>query len=326
MDNENFDLLIERYLNKETSSDENEQIENWLDENEPENTQWKSLSNAKRKAWLGNLYLEVIQKTESNSDLRTEPRKINVWRTVAAIAAILILALTLTLNWDVSRRKVAAADMKSVSIPQNQKKKVLLPDGSSVWINASSDLKFPESFKGNTREVYLTGEAYFDIKHNSGKPFIVHTGRIKTQVLGTAFNVNARGNSEKIIVTVTRGKVSVSDEDHLLAYVMPNQQLTYDLKVRKEYKTKVNAVESISWQGEQYFDNVTFGEAARQLEEHFKVRIDFSNQNIQNCRFSGTYLNSDDIDRVLRLICAFNKATYIKKENGDILIDGKGCN
>jgi ferric-dicitrate binding protein FerR (iron transport regulator) len=81
-----------------------------------------------------------------------------------------------------------------------------LPDGSKVVLNANSKLEYPPGFSNNTREVYLDGEAYFDIAHDPGKPFIVHTGSISTRVLGTAFNINAYRSQQFVEVTVTRVK------------------------------------------------------------------------------------------------------------------------
>jgi ferric-dicitrate binding protein FerR (iron transport regulator) len=86
-----------------------------------------------------------------------------------------------------------------------------------VWLNAASSLEFPDKFSGSKREVYLTGEAFFDVKHSDKSPFLIHTKNITTTVVGTAFNIKAYVNQKVIIVSVSRGKVKVSRDDQLIA-------------------------------------------------------------------------------------------------------------
>lgn len=333
MNRHDIELLLDRYLNKETSALENEQVENWLIENEPENAQWKSLDNAARDQWMSNLFSE-IQTTisiPSNTPLSIKspimPTRMPLWRSIAAVAAMLTVFITLFMNWPAVQDGINPVKVATLSVPENEKKQITLADGSVVWINSLTELRYPKTFSGHTREVYLSGEAYFDIRHNASKPFIVHTGQVITTVLGTAFNINAGKNSDRVIVTVTRGKVSVADQDHFLGYITPNQQLNYNLNSKEEIKTTVDAEKVAGWQGDLHFDDITFENAASILEARFKVRIGFSNDKVKNCRFSGTSLNGDNsLEQILKIICAFNQATYTHNKNGSITIDGRGCN
>src|SRR5690606_2859673 len=96
------------------------------------------------------------------------------------------------------------------SVNSNEHRLLHLPDGSTVIVGVGSKLNYPSSFDSlRTREVYLEGQAYFDIRHNPQKPFIIHTGKVATTVLGTSFNIKAWPEDQDITVTVTRGKVRV---------------------------------------------------------------------------------------------------------------------
>src|SRR5690606_6204958 len=101
---------------------------------------------------------------------------------------------------------------------------IKLPDGSTVLLNDDSELSYSLPFDDGPREVTLKGEAFFDIIHDNNKPFIVRTGNISTNVLGTAFNINARNRN--VVVTVERGLVQVSDETQALSLVHPDERLT----------------------------------------------------------------------------------------------------
>jgi len=328
-----MEQLLDRYLKGETSPSENEVVEKWLIENEPESTEWKRLDKPARDQWMSMIFND-IQATIAKSDqpllqrptVHAKQKTVLLWRKVVAAAAILAVLLSLFLYFPVRQTGQNAANLAVLSVPVNQKKKITLDDGSIIWVNSLTELRYPKKFAGSTREVYLSGEAYFDIHHDASKPFIVHTGDVKTTVLGTAFNINASKNLSTVVVTVTRGKVSVADQSRVLGYIIPNQQLTYDLKNRKELKRTIDAQSVIAWQGDLYFDDITFYNAALLLQQRFNVRIGFANTQIKSCRFSGTALKGDNLDQILKVICAFNHAVFIHNADGSITIDGKGCN
>src|SRR5207248_3097180 len=109
------------------------------------------------------------------------------------------------------------ARAESYAIPVAWTRHIVLPDSSTVVLHAGSRLLFPEAFSVNTREVTLVGEAYFDIVHREAQPFIIHTGQLKTTVLGTAFNIRAYDSSQEVMVSVTKGRVRVESGNQVLA-------------------------------------------------------------------------------------------------------------
>ena len=253
-------------------------------------------------------------------------RKHDSWLKVAAVVAFIIVSgagLYLFLD---SQTSFVASQQADAEVAQ-QHQFIKLPDGSKVILNNNSKLEFPDSFSGkNSREVYLTGEAFFDIAHDAAKPFIVHTGKISTAVLGTAFNIKAYPDQDDITVTVTRGRVKVSNEARVLGILSPDDQITFNKNSEKSTQHAVQSKEVITWaEKDIYFDDVSMLEAAKQLEERFQTKIDFSNENIKACRFTATFVKGEDLHQILDVICAFNQAKYTLNENGNIEVSCSGC-
>ncbi|MCD0488976.1 FecR domain-containing protein [Pedobacter sp. MC2016-14] len=225
----------------------------------------------------------------------------------------------------VALQSKAVAKAKLNKVTADEHRKIKLPDGSTVVLNNNSTLEFPEDFVGGRREVILKGEGYFDIKHNPDKPFVVYAGKIKTTVLGTAFNINAYGDKQDVVVTVTRGKVMVQDESKTIGIIVPDQQIVYNKIQMKSLVMPVMAKKSIAWQERDlFFDEVTMEEAAGELSRYFNVKISFANEASKECRFTGTFLRGEGLEEILKVITSFNHTTY-QKESGGFLISGNGC-
>jgi transmembrane sensor len=248
------------------------------------------------------------------------------WMKVAAAVALALLAGAVWYgNTPLKNESQSIAQASQPSASEHQFLK--LPDGSTVVLNAGSHLEYPSSFDGTgRREVLLRGEGYFDIKHDATKPFIVRTGNLTTTVLGTAFNIKAYDDEENITVTVTRGKVQVSDEGRTLGVITPNQQITFDKLDRQSQQRSVDSNNAIAWKSHDiFFDDITLQEAAAQLEARFHVNIRFENEKTGHCRFTATFLNGEDLDQILHIICEFNGANYVRDAAGNMLIKGDGC-
>jgi ferric-dicitrate binding protein FerR (iron transport regulator) len=202
---------------------------------------------------------------------------------------------------------------------------IKLPDGSSVLLNNNSTLDYT-TFTKDSREVILSGEAYFDIARDKKHPFIIRTGKLHTTVLGTAFNIRAYPEENDVTVTVTRGKVEVEMEDKTLGIITPNQQISFNKQNGSTVQQQVHADSILVWkQNDLVFDNTNFEEAAVIISNRFNVTVTFANELLKNCRFTASFLNENNIDQVLTVLCDVNNATYEKK-NDLIIINGEGCN
>ena len=328
MDRNILETLFDRYLKGETSPQENELIENWLDKNNNSHSPWQRFSQSQKDQWLNDVFRQIQNDTQVNEPKTVvKPKLKQLWLRIGATAAVLAICFSLYFGMPLFQSRLHPVKFGILKVPASQKKAITLADGSRIWVNAGSELRYPKTFSGKKREVYLSGEAYFDIHHDVTKPFIIHTGNLSTTVLGTAFNIKEDKNKHTIQVTVTRGKVSVADGQRLLGVLIPNQQIRFNTLKAEAFQSRVNANEVISWQqSDLHFEDVSFGQAIAQLEQHFNVKITISNPKLKNCRFTGTSLNGEELNKILKVMCAFNNANYQTKSDGSILIDGEGCN
>jgi transmembrane sensor len=328
MNNSRLEFLFHRYLSGICTQEEELELIQYL--NESNDPQVKHLLN---ELWNHSSDRLPAERSEQilNSILSPPPkvvplqRKSYVWRRAAAIIGFIALsgaAYYQFNNAPSSERSVAPL----AEIPQHHQY-LKLPDGSTVILNNDSKLEYPHSFNDkSTREVYLTGEGFFDISHDDAKPFVVHTGKVNTTVLGTAFNVKAYPEQNDITVTVTRGKVKVTDEVKLLGILTPDEQIIFHKSNHQARLETVKSNEVIEWtEKDIFFDDVSMLEAAKQLEERFHVKITFKNDNIKNCRFTATFIRGEDLNQILDVICEFNQAQYSADESGDIQVSGNGC-
>ncbi len=259
-------------------------------------------------------------------------RNHGVWLKVAA-AVLILFAGTFTWRYLTTRSAVpekagtteALALQKDKPSPVNKKQTIHLPDGSTAILNADSHLDYPSAFTGKTREIYLSGEAYFDIKHDPSKPFLVHTGKIVTRVLGTAFDIRAYPGDETIKVTVTRGKVQVWKENKSLGLITANQQISFSKTTEKAIQKTVDSKALVAWKPEEVaFNDISMVDAAKRIAERFNVQVEFANPQIKNCRITATFSEDDMLDEMLTVICGVTKCEFTI-QNNKIIINGKGC-
>lgn len=245
---------------------------------------------------------------------------------VSAAAAILIIGCVVTYNLFFQKPDAKLRVANIYYTKKSDNTLIHLPDGSVAIVMKGSHLTYPSSFNDlKTREVYLDGQAYFDIKHNSKKAFIVHTGKLQTTVLGTAFNIKALKDDKFIVVTVSRGKVSVGDKKKVFGTITPNQQIIFDkAKANTELKTVV-ATNFAFWQTEDLlFDDVNMKEASIILKDRFNVDFVYADQGIEDSRFTTTFKHTESLDHILKIICEYNGATYnYDKERSLITIENK---
>lgn len=268
------------------------------------------------------------EKEERIIPIRTVTEK---WRWVAA-AAVLVIAVSA--GWWVSRQLPEAPPQQSVAIEQAESPSVIhsgkqfvrLPDGSTVLLNANSRLSYPASFGTLSREVVLVGEGYFDVRHNPSKPFKVLTGDVTTTVLGTAFNVKAYPDDEEIEVTVTRGKVNVEGGRGSFGIIKEDQQIAVNTATHDFVQTNVKAETAVEWQRKYLIlDDVSLEEAARIIGHKYKVEITLADQKLKACRISATFLNGENLEQVLTVVCGVVHSTFDILPDGSAEIVGKGC-
>ncbi|MDP4149204.1 MAG: FecR domain-containing protein [Bacteroidota bacterium] len=192
---------------------------------------------------------------------------------------------------------------------------VVLPDGTMVWLNSGSRIKYDKNFGAGLREINLTGEAFFDVAHNAQTPFVIHTARIDIKVLGTRFNVKSYPSDNTTEATLIRGSIEVSIKDRPSEKIIlkPNEKLVvanddstlhrtlpgHHAAVKDEslvsickptYETNTGAVIETSWvDNKLIFQDEEFGELAIKMERWYGISIHFDNADLEKLQFTGSF-------------------------------------
>lgn len=197
--------------------------------------------------------------------------------------------------------KVNKIIYNTIETPKGGKFQVKLPDGSKVWLNAASSLRFPTSFSGNKREVELIGEAYFEVAHDSSKVFQVNARNQVVQVLGTHFNINAYQDEPTVNTTLLEGSVRVSDlHSHISQLLKPGEQSKLSEQI--EVINLKNTNEAVAWKdGYFQFDEADIKTVMRQIERWYDVSIVYEG-NLPDYKFGGEIERSLSLLQVLKIL------------------------
>jgi transmembrane sensor len=211
--------------------------------------------------------------------------------------------------------------------PKGQKSVLLLEDGTKVWLNTDSRLSYAKDFSsGETRNVHLEGEAFFEVASNPAKPFIVHTSALNIQVLGTAFNVKAYQEEKTIETTLVHGKVCIKPlqgkrRDIIL---VPNQKAIFTKALNSINVEDVNTASSGAWRKDQLvFDEVPFDNVILELERWYSIKIHIKGKGKLNCKLTADMRN-ESIEDFLDLLQGTHKIEY-SIEGSDVFIKGSLC-
>jgi ferric-dicitrate binding protein FerR (iron transport regulator) len=241
-----------------------------------------------------------------------------------AVFASLILAAAIFPIMILPRRPVLQNIKNETATTKGSKSTVKLPDGTVVMLNANSRLSHYEKFKGETREVSLTGEAYFDVVHDPAHPFIIHTPAGDIKVLGTSFNVKAFANGF-LETTLIHGKVAIFLKNHKdnNFVLSPGQKLvtrnsghsTDSVAILPITTLKDTLVAETSWtKGQLVFVNKPLVDIAKDLERIFDVTIQFKSDKAKEYRYTGVY-DDTSLDQILEILQLSRHITYHRDKN-----------
>jgi transmembrane sensor len=214
----------------------------------------------------------------------------------------------------------------------DQPQQVQLQDGSIVTLAAKSSLKYRADYSDDsTRNVYLSGEAFFDIVKNPYKPFIVRSNEVFVKVLGTSFRVSAPQNGAKVVVAVKTGKVSVyaikgAQDKKEGVILLPNQQVSYERGDQSFEKTLIDAPEILNkniTQADFVFENTPIAEVFKTMETAYGIEIIFNEEIMKHCYLTAP-LGSESMLEKLKIICQTIGANY-EIIDANIVIDSSGC-
>lgn len=348
-----LDKII-KYLEDTASRVEKNEMETWLSE-DPGNQQY--LEKVK-KVWFAVNELRALSLIDVNKDWDAVERRISgrsgnfnqsagnkrvllsQWAKIAAVFVLgmIMASLFFYLRQDLSQNCRFAGHPYELNIPDGQKSDIVLPDGTKIMINAGSRLRLPGDFDRNRREVWLEGEAFFEVTKNAGRPFLVHTAGMDMKVLGTSFNVRAYSGEDIIETTLVEGKVALSTlqggkevvlEPNRKAILVKNRDAEIPAGIRREFETLkageivvsglINPEEAVSWtKGKLIFENEYLDVIVQRLEKFYGIKIRIEDSGLKKLRYTGT-LKKVSVEKTLKALQLTTSFGYTEKDNEIIL-------
>lgn len=243
----------------------------------------------------------------------TKKRILTILTRVAAVLLLPVLSL-LIYNYYITVNDHYATNLNDLEIeaPAGSRIQIELGDGTKVFLNHGSKLKYPYRFNGESRKVFLTGEAYFVVAHNTKVPFIVETKRMDIKATGTAFNVSAYPDDNAVETTLVEGKVIVysSKSNREIKALTPGECLKFNTKKNTYSLETDNALKYISWKdGLLVFNNDKVEDIAKKLGRWYNVDVEIINQKITDYPFTATFTD-ETLPQVLELLSLVTPISY----------------
>ncbi|RFZ85076.1 FecR family protein [Mucilaginibacter terrenus] len=256
------------------------------------------------------------------------PAKRNItqgkWIAAASIVAVIAFSVFYVKHRLQILDVVSPIPQKQLVTVNGQVANFTLADGTKVWLNGGSKLSYPETFRGDKREITLSGEAFLEVAHDAKKPFIVHTGNIKTQVLGTSFNVKAYPENNFVKVDVATGKVGVVAPNIKTVLLTPAEEVLINKKDNSAVTSRrIDVVALSGWKdGEFMVKNMPLTEVLNAIYHRYNVKIT-ADDNLTKCSISADFTNVS-LQNILKIISKLVKGKAIA--HGETYrLKGKGC-
>lgn len=333
------------YLAGETNPEQDERLAVLLKQ-EPQ--AFRMVEKEMQAAWVGEALVDD-ESSEVDESLQKIWEKINLdeqhakssrqrmsYRLLSYAASIIVLlSIGLFLYWRSHPSLETVTETKWVtrSTGAGEKVKLLLPDSSVVFLNAMSQIRYMEDIdKAKSRDIYLEGQAFFEVKNRINQPFTVHTETLQTTVLGTSFDLSAYPTDEKIKVGVKTGKVKVSKLNgnmlEELSQLMPGMQLVYQKTSSEALVQKGRREDVDGWKDNRFaFRNEPLKDIVKALARTYKTKIIIENRSLDSCMFNASF-NNKNIQQIMDQlhVMSAGKITYTISNKRDLIkVKGRGC-
>lgn len=321
MNEKKFSDLMRRYQSNTCTPQEKELVDKWL-ENRTESRQSEKLLPQEHEDILSDISTALVDKIQSERKQQSTPTP---WWRMAAVFALVAVALYFL--WYVAYgTDFTGPKFLYASTSGNEVRKVILTDGTIIWLKGNSSVTYPREFTGNKRNVTLTGEALFEVAKDAAHPFIVSSGDFKTTVLGTSFNLKTTAKNVEVLVLT--GKVAITSTqrtDRII--VMPNQKASFNrvdqalAKAEAKIAEQQQVIERTEY--DMNFRDTRMDEVIERIEKKFDVSTAIQDGTLANCIIT-IDLTDQSLDRTLDMVSAILGFTY-EIDNKDISIRGEGC-
>lgn len=323
MDKKEVSRLIDKYVKDECLPDEKYIVEKYLDSFQGKDFSWADDLHGNRQLKEDEIYLNIIRRMkheEKNIIVRTFYSSALIKVAASFLVLCIITAGVYFLAGKFQSKPDVTSWIERVTVP-GEKAIITLNENSKITLNAESRLRYPSHFSEKTREVFLEGEAYFSVAHDTLKPFIVHTGDITTTVLGTKFNISSYKDERTITIALAEGKVKVSKEKQGTGFapvtLKPKEKIVYN----KEGETGVVDVcdlqQETGWKDNLLkFKNEPLLNVVTRLERAYGVKFEFADKSYYKQKITTNFQNATiwSISEVLKKLTGLQYKT-IKEDN-----------
>lgn len=329
MTSREFDKVLQRYLNDTCTAQEKRMVEEWfaaMGRSREELELPEDAALIKKRLWS--------QLEEEESERRSHRIYWQVGKVAAALLFLAVSAFLLVRYFPAADREASTlpviAGMMHVTNLGNEEKKIDLKDGSTIVLKPGGEVTFPETF-GITREVHLSGEAFFQVARDVNRPFLVHANEVTTKVLGTSFIIKAYKEEKQVVVAVKTGKVSVyaepspTMEAQPAVILTPNQEIVYNRDENFMTRKLVDAPQVIVKEPllKSMYTNAPVTQILQALETSYGIDIQYDEQVLSRCTLTSD-LTEEGLYEQVAIICNALGAQYSIADMA-IVIDAKGC-
>lgn len=313
--------LIELFGHNNYSPDTQKKVQQWLADEEhvdEKNEALRELWKQAERQRIPDGMQQSIQRMRQNLGIQSVTSRRNYQLLIWRAAAIFLLAVSSVSIYLMLEKERPEKDLVECYIPTAEIHELTLPDGTHVMLNSKSTLLYPEQFTGETRSVYLIGEANFKVKPDKKHPFIVKANDYQVTALGTEFNVNAYPESNELVATLLEGCVKV-EFNNLMSNVIlnPSEQLIYN-KQTKEHNLRLPEISDVTaWQrGELVFSNMHLEDIFTNLERKFPYAFVYSLHSMKKNTYSFRFRNQATLEEVMEIISqVVGDVNYVIKGN-----------
>ena len=299
----NTEKLHKFAFNKLSKESEIEEVLNWIESSEENKLEFETLKNLWAISGFANYGDYAGRKTRKTQKWSIRRRFPMVLLKYAAIFMLAFFIGSISVYF-LGNRESNELAWNEIIIPDGESAEVYLSDNTHVWLNSNSKLIYPAKFEGKTRDVKLTGEAYFDVSHNLESSFYVQTSELTVAVKGTSFNVQAYDSDNEVNVTLIEGKVSLqSPKGKFISELSPGENAKFDIAKNTVSLSKADTEFYTSWKdGYLVFKNETLEDIVRKFERWYNIKVIFDDEEIKPIEFTGTILKNKPIDQVFSIL------------------------
>jgi ferric-dicitrate binding protein FerR (iron transport regulator) len=303
-----------RFFEGNCTEDEIKEVRNWIE-----------MSSANKKIFYQESSIfdtaTILSSGALSSGCSKKPIRTRiVVRELLKIAATVFVVLSCVGLWQYFGKQSQEQSVSTINVTTGKNANLVLPDGTKVWLNARTTINYPSSFGTNKRDVFLDGEAYFEVESDEYKPFVVHTKTYNINVLGTKFNVDAYSFRDDFVVSLMEGSLKISSTtDSGNSLLLKSSQLAY-LANNTMHSAPITDYNPYRWrEGLICFDNILFPELMKLFEKYYDIDIYIENNSVKSYICTGKFRQIDGIDYALNILKKDINFNYKREENSNII-------